>query len=80
MLLMIILLLIIVETQGSELDDVIDNVNCWWTECSTIQNKVEEMRYILVEDHPLAGSTPCIKKQDEYIQVLLSDNVLDPVV
>ena len=59
----------IVESQGRELNDLIESVGCWWNECTSIQSKVQELREGLCEGLPLAGSLPCINKQDEHLQV-----------
>lgn len=58
-----------VQSQGSELSDLIDNVNGWWAEFETARSKVAEMREELTDQLPLGGSSPYVMKQDEEIQV-----------
>ena len=58
-----------VEKQQDELTTLVDSVTGWWTDCSNVASKVAEMREDLCDQLPLAGSLPCIKAQDEHIQV-----------
>ena len=65
----ILIYMYIVESQGTELSELVDSVSCWWAECEMVRGRVSEMTQDLSDAYPLAGTIPVIQKQDETIQV-----------
>ena len=65
----ILIYMYIVESQGTELSELVDSVSYWWAECEMVRGRVSEMTQDLSDAYPLAGTIPVIQKQDETIQV-----------